>query len=422
MILLNEINFEFAEAFKPLLYDILENKHTRYAIPGGRDSGKSTFVYMLVILTVLNFGNVAIYRQYKTTLKKSCYNGIVKLINKYKLTNLFKIRKSPLQIECLANGYTIDFSGLDSFQKEKSVESITGNYKLVIFEESQEIPRRDICDEVISSYERGEGSDGFKVIWVFNPPPNKNHWTNLELRKSDESQDLMVQQVNYTDIPAEWVGKQQLKEIERIKKSNLKLYRYRYLGEPISAEDVIFENLKFQRIPQSDIDKWEQNDDWLFNGLDFGYYPDKNAAVSCHYDPDKRILYIYREFYQGKLNNFQISQGLERSGFDKGSRIICDNASPKDIADLRAFGWNVRPSTKGNGSVKDGFQWLMGLSAIIIDPYRCPDTKQEFEEYHYELDRDGGIPDSKLYKWNQKDHSISAVRYATEPIRRKGGY
>ena len=63
----------------------------------------------------------------------------------------------------------------------------------------------------------------------------------------------------------------------------------------------------------------------------------------------------------------------------------------------------------------------MGLNKIIIDDRRCPNTSREFQEYHYELDKDGGIPDSKLYKWSQEDHTIAAVRYALEQLIRKAG-
>ena len=375
---------------------------------------------MLELLITLTQGCVMVVRRYKTNIASSSYNGIIKVINKYNLNQFFKIKKSPLQIQCLTNGYTIDFAGLDSPDKLKSAEAPVGSYKLLVFEEAQEIPKRELCDEVISTFERGEGSDGFRSLWIFNPPPNKNHWTNLELR-NDIAGFQKSLQVNYNDIPLDWVGKQQLKEIERVKANNPKLYKYRYKGYPIAAEDVVFENIYIKTIDQRLIDKWETDDDYIFNGLDFGYKPDKNAAISCHYDYENRILYLYREFYKGELNNKQISDGLEAAGFDMSSRITADSAEPKTIADLKSYGWYVRPTVKGKGSVEAGFKWLQGLTAIIIDRERCPNAAIEFEEYHYEIDRDGGISENKLYKWDQSDHTIAAVRYALENLIRKAG-
>ena len=75
-------------------------------------------------------------------------------------------------------------------------------------------------------------------------------------------------------------------------------------------------------------------------------------------------------------------------------------------------------AVKGPGSVEMGTKWLQGLTAIVIDPARCPAAATEFTEYEYERTRDGEIisayPDAN-------NHAIDAVRYAMERVwRRKG--
>jgi hypothetical protein len=55
-------------------------------------------------------------------------------------------------------------------------------------------------------------------------------------------------------------------------------------------------------------------------------------------------------------------------------------------------------------------KWLQSLSAIVIDPVRCPDTAREFQNYTYAK---GTYPD-------RDNHHIDAVRYATGPFRRRG--
>ena len=64
-------------------------------------------------------------------------------------------------------------------------------------------------------------------------------------------------------------------------------------------------------------------------------------------------------------------------------------------------------------------KWLQSLTAIVIDPERCPDTTREFTEYEYE--RDGktgevlqGYPDAA-------NHHIDAVRYGTNKIWKRRG-
>ncbi|MEG1406577.1 MAG: PBSX family phage terminase large subunit, partial [Ruthenibacterium sp.] len=65
------------------------------------------------------------------------------------------------------------------------------------------------------------------------------------------------------------------------------------------------------------------------------------------------------------------------------------------------------------GSVRQSMKWLQGLTAIIIDHEKCPDTAKEFGEYEYETGRDGevleGYPDAA-------NHHIDAVRYATNRV------
>ena len=39
-------------------------------------------------------------------------------------------------------------------------------------------------------------------------------------------------------------------------------------------------------------------------------------------------------------------------------------------------------------------KWLQSLSAIVIDPKRCPQTKREFSAYEYERNKDGEIMNS----------------------------
>lgn len=76
----------------------------------------------------------------------------------------------------------------------------------------------------------------------------------------------------------------------------------------------------------------------------------------------------------------------------------------------------MRGARKGKGSVEHSMKWLSSLKKIVIDPKRCPEAAKEFRLYEYERAADGsfisGYPD-------RDNHSIDAVRYATERLRRK---
>ena len=249
-------------------------------------------------------------------------------------------------------------------------------------------------------------------MWIFNPPPQKNHFCNANLRESDDR--MLALKVSYKDLPTEWVGEDALDDIRILKETNYKMYLHVYMGEPIANEDAIFENVRFEKITDEQIDKWINDDEDLYCGLDFGYNPDPNAGVFCKYDRHDRVLYIFREFHANKLNNKQISVGLLDSGFDMDRILTCDN-DEKTIADLRSYGWyRARAAIKGQGSRDSGFKWLQGLNKIVIDDSRTPYTASEFLEYHYIQDKYGDI--KNVYPEGQNDHHIAAVRYAMEQV------
>lgn len=406
--------FEYADAYRQFLADYDSDKYNRFSLYSGRGGGKSRAFHQL-ILEELEYGCIAVVRRYSNTNRGSVYNGVVKIINDLGMSSKYKCTTSPLLIVNRSTGYALQFFGLNDFQKTKSLEPHKSHFNLVVVEECQEMETREKVDEFIVSIQRGP-SDNAKILYIWNPPPKKSHWTNTDLRKTIDDY-MGAYYFTYMDLPVKWLGKKFIKEAEHIKNNNLKVYRYRYLGEPISAEDTIFTNIETRAITDKEIDKWKRDDNWIMCGLDFGFSPDPNAANEMYYDEDERILYIYREFHQGKLNNQQISDALEASGFDKDVMIIADN-DEKDIRDLRYLGWTIRAAEKSNREA--GFKWLQGLKAIVIDPYRCPYAAEEFTEYVYKLDREGSI--TGLFPEGQEDHHMSAVRYATRRIWKRGGY
>lgn len=63
-------------------------------------------------------------------------------------------------------------------------------------------------------------------------------------------------------------------------------------------------------------------------------------------------------------------------------------------------------------------KWLGRLSAIVIDPVRCPNTAKEFSEYEFERTKDGEL----ISTYPDRDnHHIDAVRYAMETVWKRRG-
>ena len=93
--------------------------------------------------------------------------------------------------------------------------------------------------------------------------------------------------------------------------------------------------------------------------------------------------------------------------------VTADSSEPKSCGDYRDAGIRCREAVKGPGSVTESMKWLQGLTAIVIDPRRCPDTAKEFSEYEYETSQDGEVLPGYV---DADNHHIDAVRYATNRL------
>ena len=132
----------------------------------------------------------------------------------------------------------------------------------------------------------------------------------------------------------------------------------------------------------------------------------------------RRTLYIFDEFHANKMSNKATWEALKEKGVTEDDYITADSAENKSIGDYKSYGAYIRGAIKGPGSVEYSMKWLSTLLKIVIDPVRCPHTREEFESYELEKDKDGNV----ITGYPDKDnHHIDAVRYALEEIwRRKG--
>ena len=183
----------------------------------------------------------------------------------------------------------------------------------------------------------------------------------------------------------------------------------------------IFENIELREITDAEIKAF----DYIYNGVDFGYYPDPFAYIAMSYNASTQTLYIFNELYLSKHGNYEaftaLSDFMEKHHQNIAiDRTTADSAEPKSIADFRQWGANMRGAIKGIGSMAAGFKWLQGLKKIVIDPIRCPHAADEFTLYKYELDKKTGDIMSG-YPQGQPDHGMAAVRYALEEVWRHGG-
>jgi len=411
-----KIKYEVAEKYKCLYDKEFMKDYQEISLHGGRGSGKSVECHHGSILDTYGEGCVLYARKHQNSLRDSVYQDVKDQIEDMGLSEDFDFKLSPLMIINNRTGYAVQFLGGDNFQSKKGLKPYKTRFARIVFEECQEYVNMTFIDELKATVIRGK-SENCKVYYLSNPISNKGHFTNSELSQTIKGLRLSIYST-YLDLPRRWLGRKFIQDAERLKETNLKLYQYRYLGLPVSVEDVIFENLKLTTFTEEQISRWLYEDTDIYQGLDFGYHPDPNAGNTMFYDRESRILYIFKEFNMGKLNNLQISDGLDKAGFLREYRITADNDS-KSINDLKDLGWDIRAAIKGPGSRDTGMEWLQGLTQIVIDETRCPKTAEEFENYIYKVNKDGEV--KGMYPEGQADHHIAAIRYGMEVVwRRKG--
>lgn len=410
---------DIGKAFVDLYRDIEERKHYEYWLEGGRGSIKSSFWSELVAEILENNENMCalLIRKVGNTLKDSVYSqmqwGIDKLAETYpEVGKHWKATKSPLEIKNENTGQIIYFRGADDPVKIKSIKPPKGKYiGIVVYEEFDQMNGMNEVGTIDRSVIRG-GED-FIMLRVYNTPTSSQHFVNKE--KRIPKADRLVHRSSYLDVPREWLGSKFFDEAEYMKSVNEKQWRNVYLGEETGTGGNVFENIELREITNNEIETF----DYIYMGIDWGWFPDPMAWTKMCYNPSQRTLYIFDEFVVNRMSNEDVWNYLvENKGVTTDDMIIADSAENKSIGDFKSYGALIKGAEKGAGSVDYSMKWLASLTKIVIDPKRCPTSADEFSTYEYEQDKDGNYISGYV---DSDNHCIDSVRYALNKIWKKKG-
>lgn len=405
-----------APAFYALHRDVLAGGHTFYKLAGGRGSAKSSFVSSEIILGMMRdaqageLTNAVAFRRYKDNLHDSVFEQLLWAIDKLGVSHLWKETVSPLRLTYIPTGQVILFRGADKVKKSKSIKVSKGYIKYLWFEELDEFENAEKIRSIQQSVVRG--GEKFTVFYSYNPPKSQRSWVNDPMQWSRP--DVVSHNSTYLTVPRSWLGEQFIADAEHLKATKPEAYEHEYLGKVTGSGSAVFDNLVDATITAEQVKGFDR----IYNGLDWGFYPDPWAFNQMHYDAARRTLYIFGELTRYRAGNQATADALRVYGITGGQRITADSAEPKSVADYKRYGFNCRGAIKGAGSVEYSMKWLQALAAIVIDPERCPDTWREFSNYEYERAQDGAVLDGYP---DADNHHIDAVRYGMEPVwRRKG--
>lgn len=399
-----------APSFYSVHWDILEGKHTYYDLYGGRGSTKSSFISVEIVMGIMDDpeANAVVFRKYGVTLRESVYEQIEWAIDTLGVSELWQGYTNPMRFVYKPTGQKIVFRGLDKAKKTKSIKVARGYFKYLWFEELDEFAGIEEIRTVQQSVLRG-GSK-FVVFKSFNPPISRSNWANKYV--AEPRGNSLRHKSDYTTVPVEWLGEQFIDDAEHLKATNEKAYRHEYLGEPVGLGTSIFEFLEIRTITDDEIDCMER----IYQGQDWGWYPDPKAFIRTHYNHNTEKVYLLDELGGCKIRNADMARQIKEKGYDDYA-ICCGADEQESIVDFRDAGLPARQANVGPGSVRYTFEWLQ-CRTLVIDPQRTPRAYKEIINYEHEVDSNGEIiPDYP----DHDNHWIDALRYATSPLSMRRG-
>lgn len=402
-----------ADTFHSVVRDIRKHGHREYVFEGGRGSTKSSCGTIIPYELMENNHNIhaLVIRKVKDTLRDSVYAQMQWSCDKQAENPMFdrdnwKFGLSPLEITYTPTGQKIYFRGADDPGKIKSIKPPFGYIGIVIFEELDQFSGPEEVRNIEQSAIRG-GNDAY-VFKFFNPPKSNSNWVNIYVKTPKES--MCVHHSTYKDVPPEWLGRDFIEEAEHLREVNPDAYEHEYMGVANGNGGMVFDYLELREITDDEIARMDR----IYQGVDWGWFPDPYAFIRSYYNPAQEKIYLIAENVVKKTKNTQTGQWIIDHGYDD-YEIVCDSAEKKSVGDYVDIGLPARPAIKEPGSVEYGMKWLQGKT-IVIDQARTPHAYKEFTEYEYERDKDGnvisGYPDAD-------NHTIDAVRYSYEPLWRR---
>ena len=367
---------------------------------GGRSSGKSyTIALMLLILGTSKTLRILCAREYQNSLKESVYANLKEICSDIQGLNYFYDFKRDSVVG--KNGTTFMFAGLQNPDSIKSMSSI--NY--VWIEEGQSVSERswEILEPTIRPSKAMVRNNEPCEIWISMNPDSIDDV--LYKLISSGRDDLLALNINYMDNP--FNPDIMLKLAEQTKEENVDKYNHVWLGHPRSSADSIiyagqWEELDFYIDNYDGVPQFKDEIIELRYGFDWGFSNPSAVVETFVHD---RCLYIHNEIYKKNMSAEDITAALKKhmkQAFNPSSLKTGDSNNPGMISQLSKFrevdgveyeGINITPAKKGDGSVKEGINFIRdGLKKIYVHP-RCVNTIHELKTYSYKLDKDGNPTD-----------------------------
>lgn len=364
---------------------------------GSAGSAKSYFITQkLIVRACREKIKILVCRRTASTIRNTCFSLFKDILAKWQLLPYVKIRETDFNIK-FPNGSEIIFIGLDEETKLLSLNNIG----TIFIEEAYEVPKPIV--EQLNLRLRGS-IEQQQIIMAFNPI-SKNHWLYKFCEVEPPSNFVFIHST-YKDNPflkAEYI--EALEEMITRNPSKAKVFVFGEWG--IDVEGLVITNWRKEAF-----DPMELAAKGLEHraGMDLGWI-DKTAVIDTLYDRDKKIIYVFNEFYKSGCQLSDIAAAVKDMNLNK-TKLYVDSAEPRSIQFFKKEGINAVPCAKGKDSVKAGIMFLQD-SLIIVHP-KCTSFIMELENFSYIRSKQTGeYTEDTTHEYS---HAIDACRYAYSDI------
>lgn len=337
----------------------------------------------------------ACLREVQNSIKESVKQLLEDKIEKLAVGHLFKSTENEIRGP---NDSLFIFKGLRN-HTVASIKSLEG-FNRAWVEEAQTISQRSL--DILTPTLRAPGAE-LRFGWNPDLPTDP-----VEKFFKDNEGDLnfICVTANWRDNP--WFPDGLRADMERDRRRDQDKYFHVWEGGfRRNSESRIFRNWT--------VEAFETPSDAVHRfGADWGFAVDPTVLVRCHIDGRK--LFVDAEAWQVGCEIDHLPKLFNTIPGANKWLIRADSARPETVSYMRRQGFQIVPAIKGQGSIEDGIEFLKSFD-IVVHP-RCKKVAEELTLYSYKVDEHTGEILPVLEDKN--NHTIDALRYALEELRRTG--
>ena len=366
---------------------LLESEKKIIVEQGGTRSGKTYNILLWIIFSYCtNHRNkiITICRKTFPSLRATVMRDFFEILKKYSMYSEVLHNKSSSEYMLYNN--LVEFISLDQPTKVRGRKR-----DLLFINESSELNFEDWQQLIFRTNGR--------IILDYNPSDEYSWIYDKVLSREDV--DFFI--TTYKDNL--FLDKTIVKEIERLRETDMQYWQIYGLGQKAISKSIIF-TYSESEVPEDAT--------LISHGIDYGYTNDSTALVAV-YKKDYS-LYIKELLYRTMMTSQDIHKEFKNLKLE-GRVIYAESSEPRLNDFLRRSGWNIRPTLKGKDSIVAGIDLLKRYKLFVT-----PDSKNlihELRNYKWSKDKTEKLTNIPIDKNNDL---LDALRYATFNILSKPNF